>query len=644
MAGQGRPFPPSGTSSPVDLLEERVDLTPEQNMIRRQMWCRYAFEEGKHFMKGSDEVQKQDEYIGYLLGKQWPKNRPSYKSAPINNRLMRLMEKLEAVLTDLKPTYEVSTHNKAYQDQAEILTKTTKAWWMNNDNDLQMAMAVIHAYLSTGYLRIKWNPTLMGGMGDFELEPLGIAEIMPIGPSFHLQRWEGVIYRAIRPMSWFQRTFPLRGHLVKPSHEYSSYQMAFNRPRWIGQHSFDLLSPQMKRILGGSPKYIDSIVPQAPYTEFWIRDWSRNTSSNTVLIGPADVNWSYKVPPGELLYPRGRVLVTGGDTFEIMDDGPNPRWHGRWPFIPIRIKPVPWQFHGISEMMTKIPHQDIINHILAGTLDMIKKAINPPLMFPNNAFSPAVRQNMDPAMPNAKIGYSPLSPSKPEYARPPELPSWVFNTLMYMQNEMDDDSGLLDLPGLARKKVTPAGDTLEELKESQQTIMRLRGRFIEYTMREIGEQMAPNFMQMYTVQRRMYMFGAGGVSGQDVFDWNPETMVPTGIPGEEHIKNFVFSIQPGSLLNANAGQETLLKMALRRQGDYSLRSLFEDLGMGNKYDQVLKELQEEGGSAFQQAVKELLMQALAESGIVDGAPGGGAGGGGGGKGSLNIQNLLKQTG
>ena len=88
------------------------------------------------------------------------------------------------------------------------------------------------------------------------------------------------------------------------------------------------------------------------------------------------------------------------------------------------------------------------------------------------------------------------------------------------------------------------------------------------------------------------------------------------------------------MLNTNKGNDTLLKMALRRQGDYSLRSLFDDLGIGAKYDQVIKELEDEGGSAFQAAVKELLTKALSE----------GIAGGIGGKGSTNVENLLKTTG
>jgi len=114
--------------------------------------------------------------------------------------------------------------------------------------------------------------------------------------------------------------------------------------------------------------------------------------------------------------------------------------------------------------------------------------------------------------------------------RPPaEMPAYVQNTLQYSQNEMDDDSGLLDLSGLARKKVTPAGDTLQGLKESQQTIMRLRGRYIEIAIRDLGEQMTPNIDQFYTMQRRMWMFGRSGVTYQDVWDANMATMVPPAV-------------------------------------------------------------------------------------------------------------------
>jgi len=109
----------------------------------------------------------------------------------------------------------------------------------------------------------------------------------------------------------------------------------------------------------------------------------------------------YEVKPNGPLYPRGRLIITGGNDFQVLYDGPNFFWHGKFPFVPIRLKPVPWQFHGVSELRTKVPLQDIVNTILAGVLDMIKKAINPALIFPDDAFSDAIKNALDPSMPTS---------------------------------------------------------------------------------------------------------------------------------------------------------------------------------------------------------------------------------------------------
>ena len=617
---------------PWELLQYQPGLDPVKQEKRLKDYCHTAHEQAWQYMSASEEVRQIDQHISYLMGNQWPTKRPSYKAAPINNRLLRQLEEVTAVLTDVRPTFEVQALNSIYHEQAEIYSKTTKAWWLMQDNDLKLAMATIHAYLSTGFLRIVWNSSLMGGEGDFQLVPLGIAEVMPIGPSYELQEWEGVVYRTSRSLSFFKRRFPLAGWKVKPSVEHSSYARPFSRPKYVGQHAFELLSPQMKRVIGGVPQYLPGVLQQAPYTEFWIKDYQLNTSDHAVIMGPTDTNWAYRVEPGNQLYPRGRLIITGGDEFDLMYDGPNPYWHGRFPFITVRLKPVPWQFHGVSELRTKIPMQDIVNTVLAGILDMIKKAVNPPLIFPDNAFSYAVKAQMDPNMPNAKIGYSPQSPAAPQYGRIPDLPSFVQNTLLYAQQEMDDDSGLLDVGGLSRKKITPAGNTLEQLRENQQTIMRLRGRYMEVALREMGEQMISNFMQFYDVRRRMFLLGSDGVTFEDVFDWDPGTMVPHGIHPRDHRKQFVFLMAQGSTLNATREKEALVAFALAKEGRYSTQALFRKLGMENEYKRVMKELGEEEVAMIRRMA---LSQMLAQQ------AGGGGAGGPGGKGSQNIGNLLQ---
>lgn len=573
----------------------------------------------------------------YLMGDQWPGRRPSYKSAPVNNRLLRSMEQTVAVLTDIRPTFVVKAHDDTFDEQAELLTKCTKAWWNKNDVDFQLAMSIIYAYLSTGFLRVAWNPQLCEGRGDFQVYPLSPYDVMPIGPSHNFQDWEGCIFEAVRNVAWFRRNFPGPGSSVQPDVSLTRYGRSPQRSQGL---TFDNLSPQMQRWVGQPREFGESAIAQAWYREFWIRDYSVNTSANIIKMGTPGTNWYYEVKPNQPIYPRGRLIITGGSELHVMYDGPNYLWHGRFPFVPIRLKPVPWQFHGISELRSKMPLQDIVNTILAGTLDMIKKAINPPLLFPDNAFSDAVKNAMDPNMPNAKIAYNPMTPNVPAWQTPPQLPSYVQSTGIYAQNEMDDDSGLLDMSGLARKKVTPAGDTLQGLKESQQTIMRLRGRYIEIAVSDLGKQMASNFCQFYTLSRRMWMFGRSGVTSQDVFDANMSTFVPAGRSAEKHSQGFSFEIVSGSLLNLDKNDDRLLAMALRRQGDMDRKTLYSEIDMASLYDQVeqnLKKEQEEQIQTLQQA------QMRANMGMGGGAPP--AGGGAPvhqGKGSDNPANLLTQ--
>lgn len=543
--------------------------------------------------------------IMYLMGEQWPMRRPSYKASPVNNRLLRSMEQTVAILTDIRPIYEVKSNDSLFDDQATLMTKIIKAWWIKNDVDFQLAMAVIYAYLTTGFLRIVWNRNLCNGRGDFQVYPCSPYDVTPIGPAHRFQDWEGCIYEAIRPVAWFRRNFPGPGSMIQPNLELTRYAKPLQKPGNMGSIQFERLSPQMQNWVGSPREYGESAIAQTWYREFWIKDYSINTSQNVIRMGEPGTNWYYEVKPNHPLYPRGRLIMTGGSEHHVLYDGPNFFWHGKFPFVPIRLKPVPWQFHGISELRSKIPLQDIVNTILAGVLDMIKKAVNPPLLFPDNAFSDAIKNTLDPNMPNAKIGYNPMAAGKPEWQNPPMLPQYVSNMVQYAQNEMDDDSGLLDLSAIARKKVSPAGDTLEQLKESQQTIMRLRGRYIEIAVRDLGDQMTPNFCQFYTLNRRMWMFGRLGVTSQDVFDANLRTMVPAGKDPIEHAAMFSFEVTNGSLLNVNQGDQRMLAMALRRQKDMDRKTLYQQLDMEQLYDQVKKGLDDEQNDANMQQLQAL---------------------------------------
>jgi hypothetical protein len=264
----------------------------------------------------------------------------------------------------------------------------------------------------------------------------------------------------------------------------------------------------------------------------------------------------------------------GGDV--ILYDGPNPWWHGRPPFADLRMNIVPWQYYGLSDIKQLIPLQDIINNILAGVMDMVKKAVNPGFYGPKNAFSDAVWHSLDWAMPGFKAQYSATASQAPQFAPQPNLPSFVMQVVQLAMREMDESSARAVGSEALRKNQMPAGDTIEKINQTRQTTFRLKGRRIESFLQVLGDMNLYNIFQCYDRNRRITMLGPDGATRAD-FDWNPGTMIPAGVLPEDHVKQFAFEIKQGSLLNIDHDEKLQQLYLLKKLGAVSNRTLWKNL-------------------------------------------------------------------
>ena len=561
----------------------------EYNRITKY-WIEGAYEEAKFEQGQNEEMKRITKYMDYIAGKQWSGRRPTYRSSPVNNRIWRLMWELVSLLTDIRPTFEIKATNRDFDKHAVMLNQVTRSWWTSSDADQALALAIIHAIITTGYLKLTWNPEKRQGEGDFELLPLGPNDLLPLKPRNTLESSQALIYRSAMPTGWFKRRFPTRGFLVQPDPHLSRYSSAAGQSSNAPGMFNDMLSSGMKRVMRIQPQIHQSTFPAAIYREFWLKDWTLNQSNVEVVMGDPATNWCYKVGPGQPLYPRGRLIIMGGR--EIMHDGPNPYWHGEFPFADIRMNIVPWQFMGMSELSPLIPLQDIINNILGGVLDMIKKAVNPGFYAPRTAFSESFWNSLDWSMPGMKAGYSLQTPTEPKFAPQPQLPAFVMNMMMLAGREMDHSSGVATAGQAMSKKQVPSSQTLDQIKEAQQTPLRLKGRNIEVCLRRLGSMNIFNVFQFYTLKRRMFMLGDEGATIED-FDWDPKTCVPAGTSAIDHARKFAFMIQPGSLLNVNKIERQIVLMRLRMMKDISRKHLLESLDLGLDIDDVNAELKRE---------------------------------------------------
>lgn len=567
--------------------DDRYDVTDRQEK-RILKWVSDAFTEAENLQRQNEDYVKMDEYINYLMGEQWLTPRPSYRSKHVNNRIWRILWETVANLTDLRPVFEVKSHNRKYQKTADILSKLAKSWWMNSNMDMVLAELIIYSFLGGAAGKLYWNNELRNGDGDMDMAVLSALDFFPLMARGNLQSAPVVFTKAYWPIDEFKRKFPRNGHLVPPVTQQLDQETPYQKPSWMPSFLFTTLSPQMKRVVGqrgtGREPY-----PVGLHKEAWVHDYSINETGKTLTMGEPGRSWSYKVEPGKPCYPRGRLIVTGSDRVTLYD-GPNPHWHGRTPIIPLYLLKMPFMAGGTSSVRILTPMQDYLNHFLAGIMDHNKRALNPPLITPDNAFSDSVRRSLDPSKPGMILAYrSQAMQQPPRYVEFPQLPGYTFEALRYVQSELDGQAGLIDTTEMRGKRQVPSGDTVEQIKESQQSQLRFKGRVIETFVRDVGTLIISDFFQFYDVGRRIFMLGPEGITDED-FDLESEIMKPQGVDPERHARGFTFMVRANSLLSASRVQKALMFMMLRAKGDMSRKHLFDALEIGELSAPVEQEL------------------------------------------------------
>ena len=555
-------------------------------------WCNAAYEEAKKISDDSKEMQEIDKTLDYLSGLQWKGQMANHSAKPVTNRMHRLFWESVGMLTDIRPIFEVHATSKgdAYSSTQDILNRLSRAWAAETNFDMRLAFVVMYGMITTGYVKMEWDPMALQGQGDIVMNPVSPTSLFVLGGETDLQEAECLIYRQVKTLGWIKRKFPITGAAVRPDVNFSKYDLAASSPAHVSPQLFMSLSPGMRRKISSQPEMTHSVYPKAEYREFWLKDSTIHNGQKEILMGRSGTNWCYTVQPGQPLYPRGRVISMASG--EILDDQPNPYWHGRFPFAMLRLNAVPWQWHGMGVMKPWMTMQDVINQIMAGVLNMTKLAVNPPMMAPKNAFSTEAWKALNMSRPNEKAQYSANAPYKPEFRPAPQLPAYVLQLNNIVSQEMDMSSGASAMADASRKKQVPSGDSLEQIQQARNTPIRLMGRAIEGFIGELGLLFIPNLLQFYTAERRTDLLGTHGLTPAD-YDASPGTLVPHGMEPETYARKFKFTVERGSLLSVQRVERINYAIRLFSMKAMSLRQLYRVLDLNIDIDRMVGEMVEE---------------------------------------------------
>ncbi len=577
----------------------------KKNLIK---WRDAAREEAIDTLNMCPEYQEIQRYIDFLEGRQWNANRPKYRSRFFDNRLMDARVETLSLLSDIRPTIDVSSSVKAYQHQAEIAEKLIHAEWARGDIDLKLAAAVDYALFGTGYWKLgAFVP------GELTVTPCGMDCVLPIQPGNTIQDSTAVLYRTYKPLQYFVDTWGSKAEGLEHETTSASWINSSNdyvRPGHIPEYTWNSLSPAMRYHLGvrslrRTPHGSGETFAVCELEEYWVNDPAVNESTEEVLVQDPNLsleqhNYWYRVKPGDRLFPRKRLIVFAGD--RVMHDGPSPYWHGLFPFVALTLMPVVWAPGGISKYRNLMPLNMAINHVGAGTQDVVEKAVKPQMITRDGAVRDATWNKFFPDMPGGKLKLAANTDVTRDvrYMDPPNLPGYVFQYLgQYLIATFDRRSGKIDVGALGKKKQVPGGDTIEQMRDAQTTPFRLESRYVEAFLRGAGIQVVSNVFQFYTRGKRMRMLGADGITWED-FDYDPESMVPSTMPKEDHWRSFALNVKQGSLHGSSKDREKLMAVTLFKMGAISLRHLLRTLDFANA-DQIIKERLEEAQLAAQMA-------------------------------------------
>ena len=568
-----------------------------------------AVKEGEAFLAAQFGYKDIDRSTAYIQGEPTFSIRRRGLSQVSVNLVGKVVGDNVAALTDIKPYFSYRTANPTFKDQAEILNNLAQSWWMNNFIDLKIAGAVQLAMpAGCSYLQFVWNPELQGGKGDLDVIPRDCRDVIPIRPtsSISIQDSLGVIIKGDETVAYLRQRYP---HLSK--HIVQDKDLAFSMGRTITPSGAiaRFVSPIMARLKRGQRKGGPILVPGKEVFTMHIKDDRLNETNEEVAMGfdhqGERMNWSYIVKPGQPLYPRGRTVVCAEDM--VFYDGPNIWLFDTFPLIKLYMD---MSFVYSDSYFSKaptadlLPLNDLLTEIVRGVVDNVRKELRPNIIADMRAISRKKLEAFDSRLGGQKLRVRPVGSGKAiEFIGGVELKKYVFEMMIFAREEIRELSGSNDLSALTKLKQIPAKESIEQLIQSMSPQVRMRGRLLEFTIRELAHMLKFGFFQWYSAPRRMAILGPDGLSLED-FDFDPGSLIPDGkgfitdVSGKraqfddfaglpkiqraiKHASNFTFYVTPNSMLEMQLLSKKAEAIMLRKMGEIDHDTFLEIMEVAN---------------------------------------------------------------
>jgi hypothetical protein len=515
----------------------------ESSGSTRVGWVEEQIQEGEGFLEGQlcyKELGQNMRIFDAVF-------RDKSRSTLVTNELKYDIRKFCETLAEVREIAGYGSDIPAYKQFAEMLTKVSKCVYLESDFPFQILKVLQYAsVMGIGYLWPKVRADEYGyGERKMVFEALGLLDVVPvqIPRSNDVQDAYAVTIYDYMPIAEAHGRFPLfQGELQTVGPRSYKTQVQAKRIDYAERYRY-----------GDQGRSFGNLYTEIRYT--FVRDLRINNTGYELPMGDVGTTWFYKVPfigqpifggmrnglpfmrPAMVedcrVYPNLRLLITSPGIDRPMYDGPAFDWDGKIPIIQYVVDDWAWEPLGRSLVGDVGSIESTTRKIERKIDQVITATLNPPMGYNHTETGGPKIEHFDIFEEDVRIGLD----GKPRDVLQSVLPEEVrvsnehFTFLKYLKECKQSQLGLTDLGNLQNMKANIANDTADKMLESIGPIAKGIAARIEKANKAIGYRMKFLILQWFNVSRIMEYVGPDNIA-REVFDFNPDELVPSHLPDE----------------------------------------------------------------------------------------------------------------
>ena len=566
-------------SSPEEVEQFLAEQHYQEDTLEtiRQHW-----ETGIGVLKNEQGFLECQDCIDYLEGKQVTLRSHSLSKVH-DNRVKKATLETTAAMTDVRPIWNWSSNDDNNKAIAEDLNKLAKAWWRKQTIDRVLGDTLLYSAAgASGYLAVTYDPDLK----DLKAVAFDPRDVVPIEPIYSdsIQDWQGVILRTRVSKEWLKSKYPAKAEQIEAS-DLNSWG---DRDVRAKGRITTIVSAFWSAVKGAKNRNkIEKAAFAVDLLRVYIKDYRVNKLDKPVRMGPPHASWSYVVPPGQPLYPRGRFVLCTPQA--ILEDQPNPYIHGMFPVVKFTLDPTPWSLLGMPMVLDLMPLQDMLNETLRALGDGVRQWARRGVVTDLNSMTESNLRKLDTRRDGMKVQVNPTMGDGFKLLDGPNFPAWMSQLIEFLRNEIDDNSGVIGLRQQQNlKSMLPDKDTVTQFEQALSPILTRRARGMEIALSELAEIVKFGFFQYYTEEKRIAILGENG-RAEEEFLFQPNKLIPQGTLDPQDYGNsmqrwaqqFSFEVAPNTFLNVSHAAQRMMILQLFRANGIDLWSVWESMDLGN---------------------------------------------------------------